>query len=336
MRILRFEMWLLGLIFVLFTGAKLLHLSEKERPTHTAIDTNITEESLAYPRTTPQLIVLGIAQDAGYPQADCRKSCCEGLWTDKHRRKMVSCLGLRNPISNKVYLFDATPDIKDQLQLLKNQDTSAYQLGGIFLTHAHMGHYTGLMQFGREAMGATEVPVYVMPRMRTFLTDNGPWSQLVSARNILLHTMEEKKEIDLGSDLRVLPILVPHRDEYSETVGYVISSKRKKVLFIPDIDKWEKWDSDINDWIGQVDIAFLDGTFYRNGEIWGRDMSQIPHPFIEESIKKFSSLTADEKSKIHFIHLNHTNPLLDEASEEYATFQQSGYNLARELQIVEL
>ncbi len=282
------------------------------------------------------LIVLGIAQDAGYPQANCRKSCCVEVWNEKTKRKMVSCLGVRDPNTKKVYLIDATPDIKDQLQLLKNADDKEYTLGGIFLTHAHIGHYTGLMQLGREAMGASKVPTYVMPRMESYLTDNGPWSQLVNAENISLISMQDRSVFHFGDSLSIMPISVPHRDEYSETVGYEITGPNKKVLFIPDIDKWEKWSEDINKWVTKVDYAFLDGTFYRNGEIWGRDMSQIPHPFISESMERFETLPNNEKQKIHFIHLNHTNPLLDSNSEEHKAFIQSDYNLAVEGQVLTL
>lgn len=282
------------------------------------------------------LVVLGIAQDAGFPQADCKKSCCSEVWKDKDKRKMVSCLGLRNPSSGYVYLFDATPDIKDQLEHLQNSGNSDYKLGGVFLTHAHMGHYTGLMQLGREAMGASKVPTYVMPRMETYLTDNGPWSQLVSAENISLVSMEDRTVLHFGDSLSIMPILVPHRDEYSETVGYEITGPNKKILFIPDIDKWEKWSEDINEWIAKVDYAFLDGTFYRNGEIWGRDMSQIPHPFISESMQRFATLEKSQQDKVYFIHLNHTNPLLNKASDEYKDFCKSNFHVAEEGQRIEL
>lgn len=277
--------------------------------------------------SSPHLIVLGIAQDAGYPQADCKKSCCTEVWSDKSKRKMVSCLGLRIPKTKKAWLFDATPDFRDQQRILLED---GYELSGIFLTHGHMGHYTGLMHLGREAMGADKVPVYAMPRMKHYLESNGPWSQLVSLNNISPHEIQTEKKVQLTPTLSVTPLLVPHRDEYSETVGYIIESDTKRVLFIPDIDKWEKWDKDIAELIRTVDIAFLDGSFYRNGEIWGRDMSQIPHPFIQESLTTFSTLADEDKRKIHFIHLNHTNPLLRQDSKESMEFSSSGMRVAVE------
>ena len=291
------------------------------------------------PSTSPgiELIILGIAQDAGYPQANCKKSCCTALWDDKSRRKMVSCLGIRDYKSQKTWLFDATPDFKDQLQILNNDAKVPFDLAGIFLTHAHIGHYTGLVHLGREAMGAESVKVYTMPKMKSYLASNGPWSQLVSLDNINLQDLENNKPILLAEGrIKVIPLLVPHRDEFSETVGYRIETQNQSVLFIPDIDKWSKWNHDIKRLISEVDLAFLDGTFYRNGEIWGRDMSQIPHPFIEESLSLLAPLADDEKSKVHFIHLNHTNPLLNVKSEEFSDFTTTQYKVAIEGSTYEL
>lgn len=212
-------------------------------------------------KKNPYLVVLGIAQDAGYPQAECKKDCCKEVWGDQSKRKMVSCLGLVNPIDGQSYVFDATPDFKDQLNILTQQHQA--DLGGIFLTHAHMGHYTGLMHLGREAMGAKEIPVYAMPRMKSYLETNGPWSQLVDLKNILLQSMAHQQTVNLGDDISVKPLLVPHRDEFSETVGFLIKGKNKSALFIPDIDKWSKWETNIETVIQSVDIAFLDGTFFQ-------------------------------------------------------------------------
>jgi pyrroloquinoline quinone biosynthesis protein B len=207
---------------------------------------------------------------------------------------------------------------------------------GIFLTHAHIGHYTGLMDLGREAMGADSAIVYAMPKMIDYLSTNGPWSQLVSLKNIHLLPLQHQTPQKCTEHLSVMPIIVPHRDEFSETVGFLISGPSKRMLFIPDIDKWGKWDQDIKDWITKVDYALLDGTFFRNGEIFGRDMSQIPHPFIEESTELFNQMTVKEKSKIYFIHLNHTNPLLNEQSPEYKAFVKSDFNVTYEGQIFDL
>ena len=49
-----------------------------------------------------------------------------------------------------------------------NDISKITNLSGVFLTHAHIGHYTGLMNFGNEAMGTKELPVFCMPKMKSF------------------------------------------------------------------------------------------------------------------------------------------------------------------------
>lgn len=282
---------------------------------------------------TPQLIVLGNAQDAGFPQIDCHKSCCSRAWNDASARRMVVSLALHDPHSGSRWLFEATPDFKEQLYKLDQvapPANDAAVLQGIFLTHAHMGHYTGLMHLGREAMGASAIPVFAMPKMRSFLSENGPWSQLVRLENIVLQDLAHEKSVELVPGLSVTPILVPHRDEFSETVGFRIEGPNRKALFIPDIDKWEKWDRDIREEIKSVDYAFLDATFFENGEIPGRDMSEIPHPFVSESMELLKNLPEKDRQKVHFIHFNHTNPLLDPQSESRRQVTEAGFRIAEE------
>ena len=196
-----------------------------------------------------------------------------------------------------------------------------------------MGHYTGLMHFGREVMGTNGIPVFAMPKMTTFLEENGPWSQLVELENISLQKLKSDSTFSLNENIKVKPFLVPHRDEFSETVGYEILINDKSLIFIPDIDKWEKWETNITELIKKVDYAFLDATFYKNGEL-KRDMSEIPHPFVKESMGLFSDLTETDKQKVHFIHFNHTNPLLIEGSTAQKEVLKKGFNLAKEGQII--
>ena len=277
---------------------------------------------------TPYIVVLGIAQDAGYPQIGCDKSCCKKFWDKKIAKQRVACLALFDPSTNQKWIFDATPDLTEQLH-----DADRFEKGilsGIFLTHAHIGHYTGLMYLGREALNTKETTVYAMPRMKDYLSNNGPWSQLVNLKNIRLTELKADSSIKLTDDISVTPIPVPHRDEFSETVGYSIKTANRSILFIPDIDKWQKWDKDIMGLIKQYNYIFVDGTFYKEGELPGRNMSEVPHPFVEESAALFESLPGLEKKKIFFIHFNHTNPLIDQSSKEYKEVKSKGFNVAVE------
>ena len=274
------------------------------------------------------LKVLGTIQDGGIPHMGCNKVCCLKYFKNNTFRVGVSSLGISNLKNETNYLIDATPNINHQLKALIGTSNPSEKLNGIFLTHAHMGHYSGLLNFGREAMNSKNIPLYLMPRFYNFIQDNGPWNQLVKLENVMLKRIYDREKITLESNLSITPIQVPHRDEYSETVGFLIEGNKKSALYIPDIDKWEKWNHSIIELIKNVDYAFLDGTFYDEKEVNNRDISEIPHPFIIESLKLFNPLDESEKNKIYFIHLNHTNPLLNSDSSEYNRVIREGFNVA--------
>lgn len=280
----------------------------------------------------PYIQVLGVAQDGGFPQANCQKECCKAVFEGKTARQFVSCIAVVDPISKQQWLFDATPDFTQQLHLLNNP---APKNLGVFLTHAHIGHYTGIMYLGREAMGANQVKVYTMPKMKNFIEQNGPWSQLVTLRNIDLQPIKEDSVIVLNERISVQAFRVPHRDEFSETVGYKIITANKSVVFIPDIDKWQKWNRSLEELVKSVDYAFLDGTFYKDGEI-NRPMSEVPHPFVTETMDLLKNLPAAQKAKVYFIHFNHTNPVMNAQSLENKEVKQKGFKVAFQGQKVEL
>ena len=303
--------------------------NQSETPSKERVELQIDKTSL---------VILGTIQDAGSPQIACKKECCAHLYTHPDNDRQVVSLGLIDSENNKTYIFDATPDIGRQMKRLTNYESESDReiVDGIFLTHAHIGHYTGLMYLGKEAMDAKNTPVYAMPEMTKFLTTNGPWNLLVSRKNIALQELENEKSIELSHSIKVTPILVPHRDEFSETVGYMIKGPNKRALFIPDIDKWDKWDKNIIDEIANVDYAFLDATFYSGKELQNRDISQIPHPFIIESFEKFKDLSDEEKRKIIFIHFNHTNPIIEPNSVEAKLVIEKGFRIARINDVFEL
>lgn len=276
----------------------------------------------------PMVMVLGVTQDGGYPHMGCTRVCCAMAIRDSVKQLVVS-LALADPASKKWWLFEATPDITEQLQFFKSQTAGEfpYLPEGIFLSHAHMGHYTGLMYLGREVLNTKNTTVYVLPKMKSFLESNGPWSQLVALNNINLKTLIADNPVFLSDAISVTGFTVPHRDEFSETAGFTIKISTRKYLFIPDIDKWQKWSRNIVDAVESVDIAFLDATFYSADELPGRDISEVPHPLVTETLQLFPD--QNQFKKIYFIHVNHTNPLLWNASQQKA-FLKEGYKLARQ------
>jgi pyrroloquinoline quinone biosynthesis protein B len=282
-----------------------------------------------------ELRVLGVAQDAGMPQIGHPE---DPAWADPTLARLATSLAVIDHRSGARWLFDATPDIKLQMQRLDawtGVQTPGLRLDGVFLTHAHIGHYAGLMMLGREAAGARGVPVFAMPRMGRFLRDNGPWSQLVELNNIDIRDLADARQVTLDGGLTVTPFLVPHRDEYSETVGFVIRGPDAAAVFLPDIDDWDRWQAGggagIEAMIRQVDAAYLDATFFADGELRGVNMATIPHPRIRDSMDRFEArLTPDERARVRFIHLNHSNPARYPDSPETAEVERRGFALAQE------
>lgn len=285
----------------------------------------------------PYVVVLGSAQDGGLPQIGCAGPHCVAARADTNRRRLVASLLLADPRTGKRWLIDATPDLREQVELARGHPNTRQDKGprpalfdGIFLTHAHTGHYAGLIHLGRPAYDAKNLPVFGSPRMCEFLRTNGPWDFLVDNGNIKLQEFKAEQAIILGEELSVSPLPVPHRAEYTDTFGFLIRGPQRSLLYVPDIDKWELWERRIEDAIASVDVALLDGTFYAEGEIPGRSMSEIPHPLIDDTIRRFKELPADQRRKIIFTHLNHTNPAVDPNSTATARIISAGMAVAKD------
>ena len=262
--------------------------------------------SYSQKKLSPYIIVLGTIQDAGSPHMGCEKSCCIDLFENPDPTRKVVSLGLVDPQEKKYWLIEASPDFITQCRELKKISgfEHAKSPDGIFLTHAHIGHYTGLMYLGKESYNSRNVPVFAMTRMKGFLIKNGPWSQLFKLNNIRINNINHQEEIKLSNNLSITPFLVPHRDEFSETVGFKINGPKKSVLFIPDIDKWGKWNKNLKQEIKKADLALLDGTFYDSKEVNNRNISEIPHPFIIETMALFKKENNSPLSFFPFSFIN--------------------------------
>jgi pyrroloquinoline quinone biosynthesis protein B len=279
--------------------------------------------------------VLGTAQDGGIPQLGCYCKNCLRAREETRFSRLISSLGLFDLVESNFFLLDATPDIRVQCHIaqerLGKEKTGRRNFPqAVLLTHAHIGHYTGLMFLGYESVSTSGLPVYCSERMETFLANNGPWSQLVNFKNISLQTLSFENNLSLTPRISVVTFQVPHRDEYSDTVGFTISGRKKKLLYIPDIQDWKTWKKSIVEEVEKVDFALLDGTFYSPEELPGRDLSQIGHPYIKTSAKLLGKLARGGKTKIYFTHLNHSNLALDPDEKARQEIEAEGFMIAEE------
>lgn len=253
---------------------------------------------------TVEAILLGTAQDGGVPQAGCYCANCDTARNDSTRRKLVVCLGLVDHATRQSWLIDATPDFREQLHILHSLVPDC-PLAGVVLTHAHIGHYTGLIHLGREAWSTRDLPVYTSPRMTSFLCGNAPWSQLVALGNIKLRLFTPGSDAQLSPNLHLTPLSVPHRDEFSDTLAFVARGPTRRLFYCPDIDTWDRWEHELRRFVAGMDVALLDATFFSADELPGRDLGQIPHPLATDTADRLAGVDCD----VRLIHLNHSNPL---------------------------
>jgi pyrroloquinoline quinone biosynthesis protein B len=277
--------------------------------------------------------VTGTAQDGGIPHIGCFCSNCQRAWKESRFSRLISSVALFDFAENKTFLVDATPDVRAQTMMVRNRlnpknNKQKYWPDGVLLTHAHIGHYTGLMFYGYEAQSTDRLPVYCSKRMSNFLAQNGPWSQLVDQKNIVPKTISPEKSFSLTPQITVLAFQVPHRDEYTDTLGFKIKGPNRSLLYIPDIHNWNIWDRSIVDEVQNVDMALLDGTFFSPEELPFRDLSSIGHPFITDSIKCLRDIARNGKTQIYFTHLNHSNLALDPDCDARKIMEKDAFGLA--------
>jgi len=284
----------------------------------------------------PFVRILGTAQDGGFPHAACSCERCSLARNDPTFRRRITSLALVLPISDQIYLFDSTPDLREQLAALSDvrqapgDRVDRQPIDGVFLTHAHIGHYLGLAFFGYEAIHTSGLPVMATPRMAAFLRANGPWSQLVGMQNIRLQELAPDQTYSPGDQVVITAIQAPHRDEYADTLGFLISGPDRTIFYLPDTDSWAAWNPPVTELLENVDIALIDGTFFSADELPGRRVEEIGHPLIEQSMDLLQGLVDDDGLQVYFTHLNHSNPVLDHDGQTRRRIESRGFHVLDE------
>ena len=276
--------------------------------------------------------VLGTAQDGGIPQANCQCVNCKSCEDDPSLRRLVASLAVIEPEEDQWHLLDATPDMREQLRIINRSYPRMGLMSSILLTHAHIGHYTGLIYLGKEALSTSELQVYAGEKMEELLCNHIPWKQLVDLKNIQIRPIQAAKPLMLDGRVKVLPFEVPHRNEFSKTFGMMIIGEQKKLLYIPDIDGWSLWNRNIRELASEADYCLLDGTFFSKDDLAeiGRDMAQVQHPLMTTTMDMLQDLVRNQQTKVYFTHLNHTNPAINPSSEAATLIREKGFSIAAE------
>jgi pyrroloquinoline quinone biosynthesis protein B len=262
-----------------------------------------------------ELFVLGIAQDGGLPHFGCEQPCCVAARANG-RVLFPSCLGVvdRRGDAPKLLLVEATPRIEEQVALLHDlagvHGRGRQPVDAVLTTHAHLGHYLGLAWFGREVAASRQMPVHCSPRFATFLRQHGPWRQLVELQQLDVCEFAIGQVFTPWPGLTVRALAVPHRDEFSDTVAFVITGLARSVLFVPDVDAWEREPGLLERLLAGVDVAYLDGTFFDGSELPERNLAEIRHPMMTRTMALLAGVAKARPGQLRFLHCNHTNPVL--------------------------
>lgn len=282
-------------------------------------------------------LVLGSAQDAGLPQVGCYSELCD-MGRELHsegRGRYASSIALVEPEAERYYLVDATPDITRQIDLIpeagfRRRASDRQPFDGIFLTHAHIGHYAGLAVLGNEGLGIRDTAVYCTEAMAAFLAANAPWSFLVDQGRLVLRPLATDRWHRIDEHLEVQLWQVPHRNEFADTVGFVFRGPSSSLLFLPDINAWRLWDRDLAEAVAAVDVALLDGSFWSADEVPGRALEDIPHPLMPQTMDLLQSVVDGGRARVVLTHLNNSNPALVEDGPQAREAERRGFILARE------
>lgn len=301
-----------------------------------------TAKTPANPLTAPRLVVLGTVQDGGLPHAACSCTHCTTARHDPAARRFVASLALHLPDEDRVFLVDATPDLREQLHQIAawrgrvSDRVDRAPVDGVFLTHAHIGHYLGLAFFGFEAIHTRVLPVHGTPAMLDLLRTNAPWSQLVRLENLLPREMALNVPVAVSKHVTVTALPAPHRNEFADTVGFVFRGPRAVILYVPDTDAWSTWEPPLTELLRDVDIAILDGTFFSMDELPGRRVASIGHPTITETMDLLGAAVRSGGLRVYFTHFNHSNPVLDPTHAARAVVAGRGFHLLSEGDTFEL
>lgn len=287
--------------------------------------------------------LLGIAQDAGRPQAGCVRPCCADSHLDPSLVRHPVSLGVVG-VDHSTHLFEATRALAWQFECWHDADPEEGPLDTLWITHAHLGHVDGIGLFGREAIAASGLPLHCSSVFAELLQRTPAWA-LMLEQGILSPCSFESGVVISPTEqcgFTVTPLKVPHRAELSDMHAMQITGPRRTLLFLPDHDAWSETlesmgASDIRTWFQnlEVDIILIDGTFWSADELHHRDQGTVPHPPVRETIESLGPRQEGDPRMV-FIHLNHTNPLHDEESPEAQMVEQMGWEIGFEGMTIEL
>ncbi len=277
-------------------------------------------------------VILGTAQDGGIPHAGCLCNRCARAAATGIGARFVASAAVVDASSGAWCLLDPSPDLPRQFARLAAAYKDSFRLSflsaSVFVTHIHLGHYWGLGFLGKEGAGTRGVPVYAGPRAAEFLRRNDPFRRIAEEGRIRIESLSA--DVPWKGFVEITPVAVPHREDFSETFGFLVQGPSARVFYMPDADCV---DARIASAVSTADYAYVDGTFFSPGEIPGLSDGTVPHPPMSVSAEILGS-AGSARTRIRYTHMNHTNPALNPDGPERKLLEEKGLSLAEDFETV--
>lgn len=302
-----------------------------------------------------QIKVLGSAAGGGFPQWNCNCKNCQGVrnGTMKTSRRTQSSIALSDNGKDWV-LCNVSPDICHQLLAspeLNNPDVlRGTGIGAIILTDSQIDHSAGLLNL-REGCPHH---VWCTEEVHQDLTTGFPVFTMLSHWNggLIHHAIvpEQAFSVSVCQSLRftAIPLLSnappysPYRDRplpgHNVALFIEDGNSGKSLLYAPGLGEP---DNALMPWLQKADCLLIDGTLWRDNELattgvgnnTGKDMGHLALSEEQGLAALLASLPAERKI---LIHINNTNPILDEESPERQSLTQQGIEVSWDGMLIEV
>ncbi len=298
-----------------------------------------------------QVKILGSAAGGGFPQWNCACPNCHAVRGGQFRGKVRSQTQVAVSSDGKSwFLLGASPDLRFQIEssreLHPRSGTRSSPISGVVLASADLDHTLGLLLL-RELqpfqVWAAESVIQIlrgensMFRMLTRIADQVHWSTIRAGVRFTF-----KSVIGNDSGIGCMPIAVsscypayanrvPKSDE--AVVGLILTAPSGGTMgFFPQLAQLTP---ELKSLFTKLDCLLLDGTFWSDDELIrlqrsgqrAREMGHIPVGGEDGTLNQLKELSTPRKM---YIHINNTNPMLNEASAEYRAVHDAGWELAED------
>ena len=298
--------------------------------------------------------VLGSAAGGGFPQWNCNCSNCSAARSGNAKtRPRTQAQVAVSPVPSRWFLLNASPDLRQQLlsapELAPSAAVPASPVSTVLLTGADVDSVMGLLHL-REFQ---PLHIFSTVAVRRILTEENSLFRVLTRSNppvrwdtifvdriqpLLPPTSPGMKD---GFFCKAVPLLGNFPDYVSDTlrhslppeeatVGIQLIHKDKRLFFAPGLPGiGEEWRRHVD----ESDLALLDGTFWKEDELsaarrgnkTAREMGHLPLSGERGLLRQPFRIG---KTKRVLIHLNNTNPVLNEESAEYRQVRDAGFEIA--------